>query len=335
MRAERFLANDPRLETIWRAIILYGDNSATFKCALAKSLLELLPESGQHIRLDELAEPYSRNLVEHLRKVNKQGTNSKSTFRDACRHFNTGELTHKELIEITVKRGFQNVLEAFHNVDSKTLPRCCDLKKPTNIREGIVVSDNCSMLLETTQCGSLGEETETRWRLVEAAWEMNISRNLLSIEYDTDTKYRFGNAGKHRHVSLASCRSALNNYQKGKCLYCACAISLSEPELNPHGDHFFPWKLGKEEEFQADVDGVWTLVLACQDCNIRKGKRLPTPGLQNQLLTRNDFLIQSHHPLRETLIKQYGSEDCKQIEGFHVARWNEARNLGFIVEWDA
>ena len=37
-----FQLNDPSLESQWRAIILFGRNSATYKFAFAKSLLELV-----------------------------------------------------------------------------------------------------------------------------------------------------------------------------------------------------------------------------------------------------------------------------------------------------
>ena len=333
MSAELFLANDPRLETVWRAIILYGGNSATFKFALAKTLLELRPESGRHITLAELAEPYSRNLVEHLKKADKQGTAPTSNFLKACRQSITGEVTHEKLIETTVKLGFVNVLNAFHIVDSATLSRFFDLKQSNSIRDGIVVTDNFSKLLETDQLGSLEKEAEARWRLVEAAWEMRISRRLLGIEFDSRTKLLNGVA-QYRRVSLTSCRSALNSYQKGKCFYCNCTISLSNPNLHPHVDHFFPWKLQAETEFRGDVDGVWNLVLACRDCNSRKGKKLPTGRLQRKLLTRNNLLIESHHPLRETLMNQYGGAGRQRIERFHEARWKEAQRLGFIVLWE-
>ena len=195
------------------------------------------------------------------------------------------------------------------------------------------MTDNVSRLLETDQLGSLEGEAEGRWRLVEAAWEMRISRKLLGVQYDSETKFLDG-VVRYRRTPLTSCRSALNSYQKGKCFYCKCTISLSNPDLHPHVDHFFPWKLQAETEFRGDVDGVWNLVLACRDCNSRKGKKLPTARLQKWLLTRNHFLVESHHPLRETLIRQYGGVGRQKIEGFHVARWYEARKLGFIVPWD-
>jgi hypothetical protein len=75
-------------------------------------------------------------------------------------------------------------------------------------------------------------------------------------------------------------------------------------------DHFFPRRLLYYDEFEGrNLDGVWNLVLSCQDCNRRVGgkfMRVPTIRYLERLYTRNDFFIESHHPLRETLINQTG-----------------------------
>ena len=50
-----FTFNDPSLETQWRSIILFGRNSATYKFAFARSLLELVDNERNIITLDELS----------------------------------------------------------------------------------------------------------------------------------------------------------------------------------------------------------------------------------------------------------------------------------------
>jgi hypothetical protein len=92
---EAFLASHPSLEDYWRAIILFGRNVASYKFSLAESLLELKASSGQLVKLDELAGPFSRYLCSHLRIADKQGTFRTSKFLDACRKFNAGELTNE------------------------------------------------------------------------------------------------------------------------------------------------------------------------------------------------------------------------------------------------
>jgi len=52
------------------------------------------------------------------------------------------------------------------------------------------------------------------------------------------------------------------------------------------------------------------LVLACTNCNRGMGGKfaqLPSVDLLERLSNRNEYLITSHHPLRETLIVQTGN----------------------------
>ena len=58
-----------------------------------------------------------------------------------------------------------------------------------------------------------------------------------------------------------------------------------------------------------NLDGVWNLVLACKECNRgQKGKfsQIPDISYVEKLVKRNEYLITSHNPLRETIINQTG-----------------------------
>ncbi|MFT5275047.1 MAG: hypothetical protein ACI9J2_001582 [Saprospiraceae bacterium] len=96
--------------------------------------------------------------------------------------------------------------------------------------------------------------------------------------------------------------------------------------LNSEVDHFFPHTL-KHHGFSNIVDGIWNLVLSCQDCNRGGGGKfasIPTIRLLGRLHTRNEFLISSHHPLKETLIQQTGhSEKIRTnfLNAFHAKAW--------------
>lgn len=59
-----------------------------------------------------------------------------------------------------------------------------------------------------------------------------------------------------------------------------------------------------------NLDGVWNLILACKDCNRGVGgkfARIPEEKYLDRLYRRNEYLIISHHPLREALIAQTGA----------------------------
>jgi HNH endonuclease len=80
-------------------------------------------------------------------------------------------------------------------------------------------------------------------------------------------------------------------------------------------DHFFPRVL-LLSGIKLPIDGVWNLVLACRDCNRGiqgKSARIPSKRLLERLNTRNEFLIASHHPLRETLIAQTGKHSRNRV----------------------
>jgi hypothetical protein len=202
------------------------------------------------------------------------------------------------------------VIDAFHVVGKSDTPKRFyeDERKANN---GIRITDEFSELLEREQASNLPFEVESRWRLVETAWELNISHQLISMDYDLESGSLFTTVDKQRRKAITSARPALNGYQKGKCFYCNCDIHLDdEVHENPDVDHFFPHTL-KQYGF-VGIDGIWNLVLSCQSCNRGSGGKfdsIPKVYCLQLLHTRNEFLITSHHPLRETLILQTGKNE--------------------------
>ncbi|MDA8373603.1 MAG: HNH endonuclease [Actinomycetota bacterium] len=74
-------------------------------------------------------------------------------------------------------------------------------------------------------------------------------------------------------------------------------------------DHFIPHVFQRRGVVKG-LDRVWNLVLACPSCNRGSGGKsdlLPAPNYLERLHKRNEYLIASHHPLRETLMGQLGS----------------------------
>ena len=118
-----------------------------------------------------------------------------------------------------------------------------------------------------------------------------------------------------RRKDITSSRGALNGYQKGKCFYCFDDITVSDDSTNTCDvDHFFPHMLQPLMP-NVNLDGVWNLVLACPDCNRGVGGKfalVPATKYLDRLHRRNEFLISSHHPLRETIIKQTGATEAER-----------------------
>ena len=386
----QFADADTELETYWRAIVLYGRNVASYKFALAKSLLELAQAGKDSVTLEELSTPFSRHLCEHLRHSPRQATSRSSSFLDACRQFNEGAIGYDQLIATTTKLGFTNVIDAFHVVNQGEVPIRFYEKDYAGATKRIILTDEVFQLGESPFAPNLAREAESRWNLVETAWELGVSRHLITIDYQDDQRILTA-ANAHRRKDITSARGALNGYQKGKCFYCFTGInaadriqtapsepiqlnwsntperyeyemvaedfselfesddsakSTAETETRPvastdlnkpsvsetrHAsstgldalangssalplcdvDHYFPHVLQGVIP-HINFDGVWNLVLACPDCNRGEGgkfARLPELKYLARLHRRNEYLISSHHPLRETIIQQTGADE--------------------------
>ena len=105
-----FYENDPSLQSYWRSIVLYGKNVASYKFALAKSLIDLKGQPNDLIKLEDLASSFSKHLCEHLKHNDKQSTNPSNSFLNTCRKFNSNETSLDELIQATKKLGFIYVI---------------------------------------------------------------------------------------------------------------------------------------------------------------------------------------------------------------------------------
>ena len=302
-----FYENDPSLQSYWRSIVLYGKNSASYKFALAKSLMDLKGQTNDLIKLEDLATSFSKHLCEHLKHNDKQSTNPSRSFLNTCRKFNSNEASMDELIQTTKRLGFNNVIDAFHIVNGGEIPKRFFIDERRE-NDGIRITENFFELNELQESENLPREVEARWRLVETAWDLNIPTNLIKVKYDNEREI-FYTDKSNRRIDVTPSKDALNGYQKGKCFFCFDYISVlsNSPNLG-HVDHFFPHTL-KDKPFDGYVDGVWNLVLACRSCNNgANGKfaKLPTDNLLARLYKRNEFFCSSHHPLNETVRNQIG-----------------------------
>lgn len=284
--------------------------------------------------MDELAKPYAKHLCEHLKRYPKQITSAQSRFLEQLKLFNNGDISNDEMIARTVQLGFNNVIDAFHNIPGNAIgTRFYIDERESGGR--ITLTDDLFRLGEQCQAANLYEETEARWKLVEAAWANNISRNLMLVEYEDEGSVLIG-ASHVRRTPLTSARPALNGYQKGRCFYCYREIAAVPGEGDlAEVDHFYPHRL-KACDSRKPIDGVANLVLACVDCNRGpdgKFDRLPSIELLERLYRRNEYLITSHHPLRETLISQTGNTAAKRQKYLQDAYNCATLYLGSKHKW--
>lgn len=331
----KFQINDPSLESQWRALILFGKNSATYKFAFAKSLLELVKKEKTSISLEELAQPFSRNVTDHLKQNDKQGNSSSSKFLNLCRDYNNGKINKYQLWQLTEKLGFTHVVDAFQNLNGGQIPNLFYEKDYSQRNKRIVLTDNLLKLKESFHFQSFENEIEARWKLVETAWNLQINPNLLEVKYDETTSYLFLEKDLMQRVDLTSVRDSLNGYQKGKCFYSFLDITISESSSDKcHVDHFLPHKNKQiHAKNGANINGVWNLVLAHSSMNgtKEKGAKVPHRKFLSRLFNRNEFYIDSKHPLAETIINQTGR--TKKLRQAFLERHYSLALENSIVTW--
>ena len=218
-----FTDRDPSAETAWRSIVLLGNNVASYKFALAKTILEL-PADKTSPSLAELALPFALNICDHLKKNPKQITSSSSKFLDYCRMFNNFEIDEEELSVRTKQLGFVNVIDAFHTVARNPVP----LKFFDDDRSNtgsIILTDNVFALRRSRQASNLLAEVEARWSLWEKAITLKVHKDSLIVHCDEQENLIINDL-QRRRLSITKSRDALVGYQKGKCFYCGTLYQL-------------------------------------------------------------------------------------------------------------
>ncbi|WP_269915569.1 HNH endonuclease [Acinetobacter sp. HY1485] len=320
-----FFHSDESIETNFRSIFLLGANTATYKFALAKSLLELKENNKTFVSLDELSPFFSKHLVEHI-KQNKKQLVGKGTSKllNALYLYSQEQISEDLMLNVTKNEGFKIVLDAFHNLPKRQRSISFFEKAVQDKKKGIILTDSLFQLLDSSDYENFFNEIEGRWNLVESAWSEN---HLINVQYDTNTEQLYylkpvsNNSFLHSHLrtNLTPVRKPLNGYQKGKCFYCNKSISIESNKKNTCDvDHVIPMSIQYASKYDLQLNEVWNLVLACQECNRwEQGGKAGNVPLKKYILAlnkRNEWLIESNHPLKENIIFKTGKTSEKRID---------------------
>jgi len=297
----------------WRALILLGNNTQAYKFALGRVLLEVAAAETTEVRLEDIALPFTKKISRHISQADRQGASPSSAYLDACRAYNLGQIDDEALVAITLNQGFRYVIDAFHNLPGgEGKMRFYDVAG-RGVGRRLTLSDDLLRIATGTQAFNLADEVEARWNLVETAWELGVnSQFLATVGYDDERKDLVIDGPKFRRKPVYGLRGVLMGYQKGCCFYCATEIS-AEPGSSTLADvdHVVSLDMADFLDLPREkLDQTWNLVLACKNCNRGqggKGAKAPAPEYVETLSRRNEHYIASHHPLRETLIAQTGT----------------------------
>ena len=272
----------------WRALILYGLNTATYKMAFAKSLNHFVDLGKTDVPMIELAEVffdlYLNRLENGMPQLDLKGRTT--VMEQVVSRYNLNVISREEAIEYVRKNAFKDVLRAFPRLNGENIP--LDFYKYDSKK--LFLTDNVHNLLTSKDKEMLINEVDSRWGLIEAAFK--IKREDISLENDIRQIYL---ANGYERTNITSNIPVLNGYQKGICFYCGESMDGH----NIHVDHVIPRQLIRHDE-------IWNLVLAHEFCNQQKSDALPDRRYIEKLIVRNEHFIASNHPIREKLIKAMG-----------------------------
>lgn len=120
------------------------------------------------------------------------------------------------------------MLDAFHVVNQKELPVRFFEKDFKRGSKRIILTDQVFQIAESVEASNILCETESRWNLVETAWRLGISSNLLDVSFDENGGGMVVETSANRRRNVTSARGALNGYQKGRCFYCYAGINAAD-----------------------------------------------------------------------------------------------------------
>ena len=332
-------AQDDELE-VFRAIILYGQNTASYKFALGKSLIELSREGKSFVGLDELAKPFSQHIIEHIKAGQRQTVTASSKFLYGCQLFIDGKIDEDELIDVTKKFGFKYVIDAFPRLKINFENQPIFYHKVIRGTKGIELTDSLHEVARKEQSKNLMQEIEGRWNLVETSWtEQNpdllikyddVDEIFVSFTQQSDRSF----LDSHLRRPVTKARKPLSGYQKGKCFFCYDGISIESNRANTaQVDHFFPISLQSRvpTDLHLNLNDIWNLVLTCKNCNNSKSYRTPHIEFLYNLERRNNYYIHSKPPLGDT-IKRLTGETHRERNNYLKAMFSIAKDAS-PFEW--
>lgn len=279
----------PTSEDYWRAIILYGKNSSTYKMGLGNCLIKFASQNKDKVSLDEVTaefyEIYRNRCKNGKPQLGLQGRKTEMEKELALIEL-AGKDVSKSLEVIKQKCLLGMVLLKFNNLNQGQISQ--PFYRVSESKQFLYLNDNLLSLFAGRQNQHLSLEINSRWDLLEHAF--STINDIGLIDSDAELEYL---RHREKRTNLTKVIPAIEGYQRGRCFY--CGEELYDIEV----DHVIPYSAMLHNK-------PWNLVLAHSDCNQNKSDNIPPKYYINNLIVRNEYLIQSDHPLKDTLIKDTG-----------------------------
>ena len=301
----------------WKGIVLYGLNSATYKIALGKTLVELTKHNQEHIKWDTLSEEFLHQYLQRLSGENtfpQQAIPMRQTVMErVVKKLQMGVIDKDEALSIVAQDGLSNVIPRFQSIagDKEIVE---NKFYHFDFGKELILHDSVFSIVENNE-NEIIEELDARWGLLEGAFSIHQEHWELSNDI-RDIYIKDG----HRRTNITKNIPFLQGYQGNTCFYCGEAL-----EGDIHVDHVLPRQVIQNDE-------IWNLVLAHSHCNMSKLDRLVGQHYILKLIQRNENIMGSNHPWKKKIQTALGNT-AKQRAKTIVYHYDNVKNVIGAYYW--
>ena len=305
--------NDFSCHDRWKALVLYGLNTATYKMALARTLLKLGASQRSKVQWGELAKGF---FDEYESRLSSNGgmpqsglVGRRTKMERIVAKYQSGSVSRADAIGLVGNEAFSDVIPRFHN-----LGKYQELQGTfyeVEYGKHLILKDELFDVVSNFE--SLDSEIEARWSLLEGAFA--IQAGDYKLANDLRDIYI---ANGYSRCDITRNTPFLQGYQGNRCFYCAEPISTAV-----HVDHVLPRQVIQHDE-------IWNLVLAHEFCNLQKEDRLVGEHYIKKLIARNENIMGSNHPWKKKIATALGATPAQRARTTR----NHYQNVCTILNWN-
>lgn len=317
-----------------------GQKTASYKLALAMSLLDLKDCGKTVFSLDEIAPLFVDNLIRHISRGKKQFNNDTgSAVIRIIYRYTEGLLDYDEMIEFVKKKWYQNVVYRFHNLRGNvdvTQFYIIDGSDSRNIK--IELTSAMLSLLNSKYYTEIQTQVEELWNSLEEGW----GDHSLKLKIVNDDNLNVSRPSHKTCISNMSRKALshlghdLNVDNRNECFYCGGYIDIDGYEDNKDFrwavDHFLPHTLLSYNP-NLPIEEPFNYVLACKKCNSSKGMKTPLNTFLIKLIMRNERLIETNSKFKSSILELCGQTPTERLL-FSIGFYNDCKKRNGAEEWE-
>ncbi len=299
----------------WKALVLYGLNTATYKIAFGKTLLKLSADGITTVPWSVLAKEFLDQYIARLSvdspmpQLDQPGRIT--VMERVVAKYRSGNIEYDEAIELVGQKAFDDVVPRFQKLGRRAA--FDGLFYDFNAGLELVITDDL-LKLAHTNLDELEAELDARWGLLEGAFKIGAD----NFELNNDLRLIYIENGYER-TNLTKNRPFLQGYQGNTCFYCGELMRDCDIDV----DHVLPRQVIQHDE-------IWNLALAHSMCNGQKIDRLIGEHFLHKLIARNENIMGSNHPWKKRIESALGKTKAqrKKTTEDHYA------NVSQILGWN-